>query len=96
MKEKVIRVIDGDTFDTSSSRIRLANVYAPEINSLGGIEAKRKLQSLIDGKEVSITATGEVSYDRIVANVELNGYSINQVMNSFLSGSSGGLSNLHL
>ena len=62
MKEKVIWVIDGDTFDTSTRRIRLANVYAPEINSLGGIEAKRKLQSLIDGREVSITASGEQSH----------------------------------
>ena len=84
VKEKVTKVIDGDTFDTAERRIRLARVYAPELNKSGGEEAKRKLESLIDGKEVSILAVS-VSYGRIVAEIELDGKSVNDLMNEFLS-----------
>lgn len=81
--EKVIRVIDGDTFATDTRYIRLANVDAPEINSQGGRAATRKLQSLINGKTVSITEVG-TSYGRKVAEVTFNRASINQMMRDFL------------
>ena len=49
----VSRVVDGDTFDTTSEgRIRLADVDTPESGEGGYYEAKNFLISLVDGKTV--------------------------------------------
>jgi len=49
----VSRVIDGDTFDTTTEgRIRLADVDAPEYGQSGYYDAKQFLEDLIDGKTV--------------------------------------------
>lgn len=88
--EFVIRVIDGDTFETGTRRIRLADVNAPELRAAGGVAAKRQLESLILGKYVSIrpvlTRSGNqvTSYDRIVAHVEVGGVSVNQSMINYI------------
>ena len=44
-KEKVTKVIDGDTFETASRKnpVRLANVNAPEKGEPGYEEAKKKI-----------------------------------------------------
>ena len=78
----VVEVIDGDTFCTKK-KIRLARVYAPEINTPKGIAAKRKLAELILRKTISYEQVG-TSYDRLVAEVWLNGYNINSMMIRFL------------
>ena len=50
---KVSRVIDGDTFDTTSGdRIRLADIDAPERGEYGYGDAKQCLEDLIEGKTV--------------------------------------------
>lgn len=45
-KEKVIRVIDGDTFETASRKkpVRLANVNAPEKGQRGSAKATEALR----------------------------------------------------
>jgi len=49
----VSRVIDGDTFDTTSEgRIRLADIDAPEYGESGYYDAKQCLEDLVDGKTV--------------------------------------------
>ena len=49
----VSRVIDGDTFDTTSEgRVRLADVDAPEYGESGYYDAKQFLEDLVDGKTV--------------------------------------------
>lgn len=49
----VNRVIDGDTFDTTTEgRIRLADVDAPEYGQSGYYDAKQVLEDLVDGKTV--------------------------------------------
>jgi len=78
----VTEVIDGDTFRTKN-KIRLARVYAPEINTLKGIAAKRKLEELILRKTISYEQVG-TSYDRLVAEIWLNGYNINDIMIRFI------------
>ena len=55
-KEKVTKVVDGDTFMTGSRKraVRLANVNAPEPGSLGAASATQALRELIQGQTVSI------------------------------------------
>jgi|Deesub1362A_J573_1020465.scaffolds.fasta_scaffold00551_14 hypothetical protein len=49
----VSRVVDGDTFETTSEgRIRLADVDAPEPGESGYYDAKQCLEDLIDNKTV--------------------------------------------
>ena len=56
---KVIKVIDGDTFDVQYSNkltgvIRLANVDTPEKGENGYESAKQTLEKLIGGKNIEI------------------------------------------
>jgi len=81
-KEKVTRVIDGDTFRTAkrSRAVRLANVDVPETGTPGAAVAKKKLERLIKGKEVSIETVARDSYGRSVAVVKVGRKSINKAM----------------
>lgn len=81
-KEKVTKVIDGDTFETSSRKkpVRLANVDAPEKGTRGASSAKQKLQKLIGGEEVRIDTKARDSYGRSVANVYHGRESVNKKM----------------
>jgi len=51
-KEKVTKVIDGDTFETASRKdpVRLANVDAQEKGQPGAAQATQALRNLIQGK----------------------------------------------
>ena len=81
-KEKVTRVIDGDTFITASRKIpvRLANVNAPERGQRGGAAATAALQKLIGGKEVVVETVARDKYRRAVAKVKVGRKSVNKAM----------------
>lgn len=81
-KEKVVRVIDGDTFMTASrkSPIRLANVDAPEKGKRGSKKATDTLKKMISGKEVTIDTKARDRYGRSVANVKVGRKSVNKAM----------------
>lgn len=81
-KEKVTRVIDGDTFETASRKrpIRLARVDAPEKGQRGAAAATQKLKGLIAGKEVSVNTVARDLYGRAVANVKVGRKSVNKAM----------------
>ena len=81
-KEKVTKVIDGDTFTTSSRKnpVRLANVDAPEKRERGGAAATRDLKQLIEGEAVSIDTVARDRYGRSVANVRVGRKSVNAEM----------------
>lgn len=83
---KVTRVIDGDTFevDGCSRSIRLADFDAPEKGFPGSATATKKLESLVFGKTVEITKKDIDKYDRIVADVSIDGISVNDEMRNFL------------
>ena len=82
-KETVTRVIDGDTFRTSSRKhsVRLANVNAPEKGRKGGTKATQQLKSLIQGKKVEVETIVRDVYGRTVARVKVDGKSVNLAMN---------------
>ena len=65
---KVIRVIDGDTFETAEhQRIRLADTNAPESGLCGSIEAKDQLEKLIQNKQVFLKVLYKDSFDRLIS-----------------------------
>jgi endonuclease YncB( thermonuclease family) len=81
-KERVTRVIDGDTFMTSSRKkpVRLSNYNAPERGKRGYISSRDALKSMISGKTVSIDVTARDVYGRAIANVKVDGRSVNAAM----------------
>ena len=81
-KETVTRVIDGDTFRTSSRKhsVRLANVDAPEKGRKGGTKATKQLKSLIQGKKVEVNTVARDTYGRAVAKVKRGRINVNKAM----------------
>ncbi len=86
-KEKVTRVIDGDTFITASRKnpVRLAGYDAPEKGTKGASKATNKLNSVIKGQEVTIDTKARDCYGRSVANVKIGRESVNKMMKDFVS-----------
>ncbi len=78
---KVIVVMDGDTIlvlrDGHKTKIRLANIDAPEKDQPFGKESRDSLLELVDRKEVRVETKAVDRYGRIVALVSLNGHNIN-------------------
>jgi len=81
-KERVTRVIDGDTFKTASRKnsIRLADIDAPEKGCPGSAKAREALRKMIEGEEVRINTVSRDKYGRAVANVYLGRESVNKKM----------------
>ncbi len=81
-KEKVTKVIDGDTFltDKRKNPVRLANVDTPEKRQPGYQKAKTALEKMIVGQEVSIDTKARDKYGRSVADVKVGRKSVNNAM----------------
>ena len=60
------RVIDRDTLEISSVRIRLNGVAAPERKEPGGAEATAAMKKMTSGKTVRCSLTGKKTYKREV------------------------------
>ena len=70
--------IDGDTLVCNHQKVRLTNVYAAEMNQPGGSAAKKKLQALVQSREVGLLTHGHDRYGRILAEVYVDGRRIEQ------------------
>lgn len=70
--------IDGDTLVCDRQKVRLTNVYAPELGEAGGSAAKRRLRALISSGRVSLRPLGTDRYGRILAEVYVDGRRIEQ------------------
>ncbi len=81
-KEKVTKIIDGDTFltDKRKNPVRLADVDTPEKREPGYQDAKKALQNLIGGQEVTIDTVARDKYRRSVAKVKVGVKSVNKAM----------------
>jgi len=81
-RESVTKVIDGDTFETSSRKnpVRLANVDAPEKGEPGSGKARQALKNLIEGEQVRVETVARDQYGRSVAKVYLGRESVNKMM----------------
>ena len=80
--EFVTEVLDGDTFKTNHENptVRLEGVDAPELGRPGGQEAKEDLEDLIIGKFVAVDTVAIGAYGRRIAQVRLDGLSVNETM----------------
>ncbi len=81
--ELVVRVIDGDTLELASGeKVRLIGLDAPEIGEPCSLEAKRRLEELVLGKEVFLVkdVSGRDKYGRLVRHVYLDGLFVNLVL----------------
>lgn len=84
-QEKVLRIIDGDTFELfSGEKVRIVGINAPEIKDKYGDESKKYLLSLIQNKYVilendSISKDKDV-YGRLLRYVYLDNEDINKKM----------------
>jgi micrococcal nuclease len=79
--EKVVAVIDGDTFKIGyDQNIRLFGADAPELQYCFGQEAKDALIKKISGKTVILKELRTDIYRRVMALVYLDGESINEYM----------------
>jgi endonuclease YncB( thermonuclease family) len=58
--------------------VRLTNVYAAELNQAGGAAAKRRLQALVHGRDVTLRAFGQDRYGRLLAEAYVSGRRIEQ------------------
>ncbi len=78
---EVLRVIDGDTFETKEKQhIRIASTESPELDQCGGKEAKEALESLILNKPVYLKVIFRDPYQRLVSLVYADGKFINKEM----------------
>lgn len=82
LRGRVVRVIDGDTFDVEEGvRVRLAGVEAPEYpRGCLSEETKERLKELLLGKEVEVEVIGKDSFGRKIGFVTLNGVFVNRVL----------------
>jgi endonuclease YncB( thermonuclease family) len=70
------------------TEIRLADLYAPELNAPGGREAKATMERMAKGKRAVCTARlnnrgdSTRSHDRLVASCTVNGRSLAELMRS--------------
>ena len=80
--EKVIEVVDGDTFIIENKQpIRLYGVNAPDIHYCFGKEAQQALSSLILGKLVQLREPEVDRFGRrVMSLVYINGVLVNEVM----------------
>jgi micrococcal nuclease len=82
-KVKVSKVLDGDTFVTQDgTKVRLANVNAPEKGQRGAPQARIDLRQLISRKQVNVETVARDPYGRVVANVKVGNKSVNKTMRS--------------
>ena len=81
-KEKVTKIIDGDSFltDKRKNPVRLSDVDAPEKRQPGYQNAKKCLEKLILNQEVSIETVDRDKYRRSVAKVKVGNKYVNKAM----------------
>jgi endonuclease YncB( thermonuclease family) len=81
---RVRRVIDGDTVDfavpSGSLRVRLSEIDAPELAQPYGEASRLALVAMLDGRVARLVGVDRDRYGRSVADVYVDGASINALM----------------
>jgi endonuclease YncB( thermonuclease family) len=84
------RIVDGDTLEIGTTKIRLASIDAPETDQVClnatatrwtcGIEARDRLAAHIGGRSIDCSPTGTDAYGRTLAGCALAGEDLNKWM----------------
>lgn len=77
-----IVVLDGDTIRVGSDRVRLRGLDAPELSEPEGQAAKKRLEELLRSGPVRVITRGRDVYDRLVADVFVNGQNVAEILKS--------------
>jgi len=77
-----IVVVDGDTIRIGSELIRLRGIDTPELSEWNGQEAKQRLEELLRNDSIEIVPHGRDVYDRLIADVFLNGHNVAEILES--------------
>ena len=86
IKAKVVKVIDGDTFDciiandSLRTRIRLWCIDTPERGQSGYHEAKNSLYELVTKDSVTLRLYGKEKYHRTLAEVFVGQENVNKLL----------------
>lgn len=76
---KCLRVVDGDTIHLKDGRkVRLLDIDAPEIKQPWGLQSKKFLADLIEGKEIELIGSRKDRYGRTLATVKLGDLDVNK------------------
>lgn len=74
--------VDGDTIRVGGERIRLRGIDTPELSEPEGLAAKQRLEELLRSGPMEIIPHGRDVYDRIIADVFINGQNVAEILNS--------------
>lgn len=77
-----VSAIDGDTLRIGADRIRLRGIDTPELDEPGGQAAKLRLEELLRRGSVQIKSHGRDVYDRLVADIFVNGQNVAEILRS--------------
>jgi len=80
MSDLHVVAIDGDTIRAGAERIRIRGIDAPELSEPDGLAAKQRLEALLQSGSVRIVPRGRDVYDRLVADVFVNGQNVAEVL----------------
>jgi len=72
--------IDGDTIRVGQERIRLRGIDTPELSEPEGQAAKERLAELLRNGIVRIVPRGRDVYDRLVADVFVDGQNVAEIL----------------
>ncbi len=75
-----VRVVDGDTIRVGGERIRLRGIDTPEMSELQGLAAKQRLEALLRSGPIRIEPHGRDVYDRLLADVFVNGQNVAEIL----------------
>lgn len=83
------RVIDGDTIVVAMHfidsqkylfRVRLRNVFAPELRETGGQSSKLKLENLLANKTIEIQVFSDDAFGRLVSDIYADDVLVNALL----------------
>ena len=81
-----VKVIDGDTFQINSERVRVVGIDAPEMKGACAAEirkarmAKDRAAELISTSKVTIERKGRDKYRRTLARISVNGRDLGDIL----------------
>ncbi len=75
-----VHVVDGDTFRYGTERVRLRGIDTPELDEPNGQAARLRLEELLHSGQVRIVPHGRDVYDRLVADVFVDGRNVTDML----------------